>query len=233
MRAKIKEGSPYPPPPPTAPTPPHPRRPASSPKSPEYCHLPHTPSLTRLERMYRGLYPVLVQWKLPLGQAAVPAEKERLLNVRRARPVSSGHGKHQKKRREFGVVVNACNPSTWEVKAGSAGQDHSQLHCVFKASLGYRKCLKNTNKPRNNQGEKGHFQGPATEPSSLLQLHLRPSKRPGNPPPPPLPSPGPRMPFRLTPPPTSERCSCWLFLARNLTSSWKPFLVPLWLPTWS
>lgn len=36
---------------------------------------PHIPSLMREEGMKAGRKPALVQWKLPLGQAAVPASK--------------------------------------------------------------------------------------------------------------------------------------------------------------
>lgn len=35
--------------------------------------IPQIPSLTREEGMKAGLKPALVQWKFPLGQAAVPA----------------------------------------------------------------------------------------------------------------------------------------------------------------
>lgn len=47
--------------------------------------------------------------------------------------------------RKLGVVVNACDPSAWEIKAGDLGI-HSWLwlSTKFKASLSYvRPCLKN------------------------------------------------------------------------------------------
>lgn len=120
--------------------------------------------------MYKALYPVLVQWKLPLGQAAVPVEKEHLLNVLQARHILPIHGKHQKNRWKLAVAVNVFNPNTWEVKTGSVVHDHSS-YTVFKASLGYtRMCLKKEIQTRNNQGKKLHLLGSATEPSRLRQL---------------------------------------------------------------
>lgn len=41
---------------------------------------------------------------------------------------------------ETGVVVPACNLSTWMVEEGRAGiQGHSQLHTNFKVNVGYRR----------------------------------------------------------------------------------------------
>lgn len=168
--------------------------------------------------MYKGLYPVLVQWKLPLGQAAVPAEKESLLNVFQARHVSSIHRKHEKNRWKLAVVVNVCNPSSWEMKSRVGSSRSFSATDTFEASLSYIRVSTKQNIPRTKG--RNYLQRPATEPSSLPQLLLR------------QPTPNSSLsftsatPFSLTPPPTSERCLCWLFLARDLTSSWKLVLGP-------
>lgn len=163
VRAKIREGKGL-----------LPLAPASFPGSPEYPHLPHTPSLTRLEGMYKGLYPVLVQWKLPLGQAAVPAEKESLLNVFQARHVSSIHRKHQKNRWKLAVVVNVCNPSSWEIKSSISSSRTFSASQSVEASLGYIRVSAKQNKPRTKG--RNYLRRPATE-SSLLELLLRPFKK--------------------------------------------------------
>jgi hypothetical protein len=49
-----------------------------------------------------------------------------------------------KTKRELGLVVPACDSSTWEVEAGGSGvQSYPHLHRASEARLGYvRLCLK-------------------------------------------------------------------------------------------
>jgi hypothetical protein len=37
----------------------------------------------------------------------------------------------------LGVVMHACNPSTWKVEAGVVVQGQPELYSKFKASLGH------------------------------------------------------------------------------------------------
>lgn len=54
------------------------------------------------------------------------------------------------------MLVHACNPSTWKVRAGGSRiQGHPEVHCKFEASLGHMKpSPKNQNKTKNqNQNQ--------------------------------------------------------------------------------
>lgn len=48
------------------------------------------------------------------------------------------------------MLVHACNPSTWKVRAGGSRiQGHPEVHCKFEASLGHMKpSPKNQNKTK-------------------------------------------------------------------------------------